>query len=381
MRGAEAFKPFYEAARAQWPILPANPEVISQSDPNGAEFAGLTSDGRPIFWIDPEYLITDVIAYHEIGHAVEALLDRRGISKDRTRTGLWTLRGFPGTWQQQDSYARTLTGMQQWINLPVEIVAENWRCGHMGYPTHERTMDWGIPIDNAAVRTYFENLQAEAIGVAQVDYPGAIWKGSPNYWVGRDFGPPQYIVEHWTVASAASTIATFQSATSRVSAHYMVARDGTVYQFVREANTAWHDGYDPDGYGPLPGWNHISIGIEHEHEPGQDWPEVQMRSSDALHRSIEARTGIPLVRDHCLGHNETGYATSCPGDLPIDHIIGGDGMTADPQVIALLTQIEANTRATYDKVNALGIGIPIWEDRASGGRDVMTGGPKPGIEP
>jgi hypothetical protein len=380
MRGAEAFRPFYDAARVQWPILPADAAILSVTTPNGAECKGVVN-GVLTFWIDPAYYITDIIAFHEIGHGIEAMLAARGISNDQVRTRLWSFRQWAGTWQQQDAYARSLpSGMQQWQNLPVEIVAETWRCGHMGPPSEERTVYLG-PLDHATQRAFYKSLEQEALGVAQVDYPGAIWKGSPNYWVGRDFGPPQYIVEHWTVASASSTIATFQSATSKVSAHYMVARDGTVYQFVREANTAWHDGYDPDGYGPLPGWNHISIGIEHEHEPGQDWPEVQMRSSDALHRSIEARTGIPLVRDHCLGHNETGYATSCPGDLPIDHIIGGDGMVADPEVLSLLREIATNTKNTFDKVNALGIGIPIWEDRASGGRDVMTGGPKPGIEP
>lgn len=336
IRGAAAFRPFYDLARAAWAIFPVDCVILEQTEANGARFIALMADGRPIFSIDPNYVITDVIGFHECGHAFEALCERRGVTKDRLRTALWVFRNYPAngaepTWQQQETYANSLGGGQQtWMNHPAEMMAETWRCGHMGAPAQERTAYYG-PINNAAQRVFYENLQAEA-GVAQVDHPGAIWKGSPNYWFGRA-SSPSYIVEHWTVGTAASTIATFQSSASGVSAHYMVARDGAVYQFVREANRAWHDA--------APGWNDISIGIEHEHIPGQDWPAAQIAASRALHFSIQSRRGIPLDIQHCLGHNATGYATQCPGDLPISQIL--------PQEDDMFTDAD---RAKLDRVYA-----------------------------
>jgi hypothetical protein len=126
-----------------------------------------------------------------------------------------------------------------------------------------------------------------------------------------------------------------------VSAHYLVARDATVYQFVRERDTAWHNA--------MPTWNDIAIGVEHEHEQGQDWPQVQLDASAALHRDIAARQGIPLTRTRCLGHNETGYATSCPGDLPIDTILEEDDMFTDADR-AKLERIYAMTNAEGPRV-------------------------------
>jgi hypothetical protein len=350
VRGAEAFRTFYDAARAEWPLFPSNPVILSVSTPNGAECRGVDTNGRPVFWIDPNYVITDIIGFHECGHSFEALLAWRGVSVDRQRTLLWQFRQWAGTWQQQDAYARTKTGKEQWDNLPVEIVAESWRVGHMGPPSSERTAYLG-PTDYA-VRGFYESLQQEA-GVAQTDYPGAIWQGSPNYWRGRAYGPPQYIVDHWTVINAANTIAAFTRVSSGVSAHYQVRRSGLVDQFVREGDTAWHDGYDPDGYGPLPGWNHISIGIEHEHELGQDWPQVQLEASARLHQDIQRRRGIPLTREHVLGHRETGYATACPGDLPIDRIIEEDDMFTD------------SDRTKLDRIYAMtnAEGPRIWTQR------------------
>lgn len=208
--------------------------------------------------------------------------------------------------------------------------------------------------------------------MATVDFPGAIWVRSPNYTLGRSLGAPLYIILHWTVGTAPSAIARFQDPSSNVSSHYLVDREARVYQFVRESNAAWH----------AVGWNERSIGIEFEDFSLDitDWTPVQIQKGSDLLVNIATRWNIPLERIYVFGHGEVN-ATRCPGDLPIEKLIGGDGMAADPEVLSLLKEIAKNTKDTYDKVNALGIGIPIWEDRASGGRDVMTGGPKPGIEP
>lgn len=150
------------------------------------------------------------------------------------------------------------------------------------------------------------------------------WLGSPNFTSWRP-GPPQYIVDHWTVSTGHSTEVHFLDPNAQVSAHYLVKRDGSIDQFVDEQFTAWHSGGEM--------YNYLGIGIEHEHfdeqdDPGiqQDWPDVQIEASAELHRTISARWNIPLIhrsdgQPGVLGHRETGYATQCPGTLPIDDIL------------------------------------------------------------
>jgi len=77
----------------------------------------------------------------------------------------------------------------------------------------------------------------------------------------------------------------------RVSAHYYVCRDGTIYQLVDDEREAWHAG-EAD-YAGLRDWNAPSIGIETEHRAGQDWPQVQRDALAALCRHLVQRYAIP----------------------------------------------------------------------------------------
>ena len=72
---------------------------------------------------------------------------------------------------------------------------------------------------------------------------------------------PRYLVLHYTAgSSAASTVSWFQNRASRVSAHLVIARDGTPTQLVPFNREAWHAGRS--SWGSLSALNHHSIGIE-----------------------------------------------------------------------------------------------------------------------
>src|SRR5712664_283928 len=64
---------------------------------------------------------------------------------------------------------------------------------------------------------------------------------SPNY-SSRHGTPISMIVLHATVGSFASSIAWLCSPNSRVSSHYLIDRDGTIYQLVDPREAAWHAG-------------------------------------------------------------------------------------------------------------------------------------------
>jgi N-acetyl-anhydromuramyl-L-alanine amidase AmpD len=99
-----------------------------------------------------------------------------------------------------------------------------------------------------------------------------------------------------------------------VSAHYVVGQDGEVVQMVREKDVAYHANSA----------NGDSIGIEHcarsphalgGSDKGLPPTEVQYAASAALVRDICKRLGLPLDRQHVLGHNEadkTTTHTGCP---------------------------------------------------------------------
>jgi N-acetylmuramoyl-L-alanine amidase len=101
----------------------------------------------------------------------------------------------------------------------------------------------------------------------------------------------------------------------RVSAHYVLAEDGTIHALVEEAQRAWHAGSGSwGGRGEL---NSRSIGIEivnGGHDFGlPPFPEVQIASLIVLLRAILARHGLgPLA---LVGHSDIAPARKAdPGE-------------------------------------------------------------------
>ncbi len=156
-----------------------------------------------------------------------------------------------------------------------------------------------------------------------------------NFESGRDGEEPRLIVLHTNVGTWAGTIDWFGRPESRVSAHYLVALDGRIAQFVAEEDTARHAGkvQDPTSRlvierGGNP--NLYSIGIEFEdggrpHDAVR--PAAQYDSGAYLVARAAERWGIPLDRRHVIGHREITTAKECPGNLDVDRVLA-DAMAA-----------------------------------------------------
>jgi len=83
----------------------------------------------------------------------------------------------------------------------------------------------------------------------------------------------------------------------RVSAHYVIARDGTIYKLVPLTMSAWHAGYCPG----FPNANRRSVGIEMEQVPNTA-PTPQQY--DALKWLVaQIRTQFPTIA-RIVGHKE-----------------------------------------------------------------------------
>lgn len=126
--------------------------------------------------------------------------------------------------------------------------------------------------------------------------PDAEWVASANF----DTRRPQLIVLHHTdMASAASALRTLRTRNQhgRVSAHYLIGRDGTLYQLVDDEKRAWHAG--ASRWGDLTDLNSASIGIELDYDSGgdidhaPDYPPAQIERLIQLLRDLSVRLQIP----------------------------------------------------------------------------------------
>jgi N-acetylmuramoyl-L-alanine amidase len=118
-------------------------------------------------------------------------------------------------------------------------------------------------------------------------------RASPNHDE-RD-GPVSFLVLHYTgMITAGAALARLCDPAARVSSHYLIEDDGTVWKLVDESRRAWHAGISCwRGQTAL---NGRSIGIEianpgHEHGYVA-FPEAQMRAVAELCRGILERHAI-----------------------------------------------------------------------------------------
>ena len=146
-----------------------------------------------------------------------------------------------------------------------------------------------------------------------VDFRGARWLSAStgNFrWADR---PDDYevdmVVIHVTQGSLASAVQAFQDPAHRAAAHYIVGKDGGITQMIRELDVAYHAGNR--------GYNERSVGIEHEGfvDRPQDFTAAMYAASARLTAGICRRYGIPVDREHIIGHVEVpGTDHTDPGE-------------------------------------------------------------------
>jgi N-acetyl-anhydromuramyl-L-alanine amidase AmpD len=123
--------------------------------------------------------------------------------------------------------------------------------------------------------------------------PGIIsMPAEQGFTPGRGKNQIQGIVLHSTDGTEKSDVRTLRGLDPQhqVSANYYVTRDGRIFQFVNDEDTAWHAGQTIDNskYG-----NSATLGIEQEHIDGkQDWPKPQVEAAASLVASLRAKYGL-----------------------------------------------------------------------------------------
>jgi N-acetyl-anhydromuramyl-L-alanine amidase AmpD len=139
---------------------------------------------------------------------------------------------------------------------------------------------------------------ASAPNSTKIVKPECNFVRSPNFTEGqRAKGKINYIIIHTVEGSAKGCVDWFLTPKSKVSAHYVVAKDGKITQMVEDKDLAWHAGVHL--------YNQEAIGIEHEGFAAKNlWTEAQVRASAQLSRWLCHTYEIPVDRKHLLGHCE-----------------------------------------------------------------------------
>ncbi len=131
--------------------------------------------------------------------------------------------------------------------------------------------------------------------------PETIPHSSPNFGPRRDGLTPHLIVLHYTaMESAEAALARLCDPEAEVSAHYLIAGNGQVYQMVAEDQRAWHA-----GAGEWAGQDDInsrSIGIELDNRGDHPFSEPLMHSLEELLRQIMRRHSI--IATGVIGHSD-----------------------------------------------------------------------------
>ena len=120
--------------------------------------------------------------------------------------------------------------------------------------------------------------------------PLAAWVPSPNH----DARRPQLMVLHATEQdSAGQSLHTLRTGHrgGPVSAHYLVAADGALYQLVADGDRAWHAGVGR--WGAITDVNSASIGIELDNDGSAPFTEPQFATLLRLLEDLATRHRIP----------------------------------------------------------------------------------------
>jgi N-acetylmuramoyl-L-alanine amidase len=208
-----------------------------------------------------------------------------------------------------------------------------------------------------------------------------IFAPSPNF--DERPGEVDHLVLHYTgMKSAKAAVERLRDPAARVSSHYVVDEDGTVYALVAEEKRAWHAGVS--FWRGVRGLNDGSIGVEIVN-PGHEWgyrafPEVQMLAVRDLCVGILVRwRGIPAR--NVVGHSDIAPdRKQDPGELFPWEWLAGQGVglwtseTAPPGEIA-----EDLAAIGYDASLPLPVVVTAFQrhfvpERVTGEADALTAG-------
>jgi N-acetylmuramoyl-L-alanine amidase len=120
-----------------------------------------------------------------------------------------------------------------------------------------------------------------------------------------DLRKPNFVIIHHTAQnSCEQTLKTFTLERTKVSAHYVICKDGTIHHMLNDYLRAWQAGVSK--WGNFTDINSSSIGIELDNNGNEPFPEAQITSLIKLLDTLKSHYSIPTA-------NFIGHADVAPG--------------------------------------------------------------------
>ncbi len=119
--------------------------------------------------------------------------------------------------------------------------------------------------------------------------------GSPNFNLRK---PCFVIIHHTAQDSCAQTFYTFSLERTKVSAHYVIGRDGSKYHLLNDYLRAWHAGVSK--WGAISDMNSCSIGIELDNNGKEPFSGAQINTLLLLLDTLKKTYNIPTA--NFIGH-------------------------------------------------------------------------------
>jgi N-acetylmuramoyl-L-alanine amidase len=130
----------------------------------------------------------------------------------------------------------------------------------------------------------------------------------PAYAIGTtnfDLRKPNFVIIHHTAQnSCEQTLKTFTLQRTKVSAHYVICKDGTIHHMLNDYLRAWQAGISK--WGNFSDINSSSIGIELDNNGSEPFPQPQIISLVKLLDTLKKKYTIPTP-------NFIGHADIAPG--------------------------------------------------------------------
>jgi N-acetylmuramoyl-L-alanine amidase len=123
------------------------------------------------------------------------------------------------------------------------------------------------------------------------------WVGTTNF----DLRKPNFVIIHHTAQnSCEQTLQTFTLERSKVSAHYVICKDGTIHHMLNDYFRAWHGGIAK--WGNNTDINSSSIGIELDNNGYEPFDSAQINSLITLLDKLKRSYNIPDA--NFIGHGD-----------------------------------------------------------------------------
>ena len=157
------------------------------------------------------------------------------------------------------------------------------------FSSRRRLLPWTLTAVLAGLwLTGAGSADAAIFGDNPVDLPIKEFVASPNYNSRPAGVDVDSVIVHTTEGSLAGTLSWLQNSASGVSAHFVIAPDGELYQMVNSGNRAWHATY----------YNSRSIGVEMVGYAGQasTWNDANLATLAQVLAWSAVQFDIPVQR-------------------------------------------------------------------------------------